>query len=167
MRFRRRLRSQIEDARRGNDFYADMAQKPRLDYSTALKPKRERAPTVRDVNAPPLERDVLKAVWKLLSHHPKVAWCTRINSGSLMADFGTSGIHPMRLNYKRGISDLIGQLRDGRFLAVECKREGASLMDHQRDFLNEVRKHHGVAFVARCLEDVERNIDAPLNWPLP
>ncbi len=157
-RFRRTMRSQIEEAKAGNDFYADLAGKPRLDYSGTLKPKRERALTVRDATAPPLERDVLKAVWKLLSQHPKVAWCTRINSGSLMADFGTGGIHPMRLNYKRGISDLIGQMKDGRFLAVECKREGASLMDHQRDFLNEVRKHHGVAFVARSVEDAERGL---------
>lgn len=109
--------------------------------------KRVRKPI--DPNAPPLERDVLKAVWKYLAHHPKVAWITRINSGHLVLD-GTRHVH---LNYKRGMSDLIGQMRDGRFIAVECKREGEELMDHQRDFLNEVLKNNGVAFVARSVDD--------------
>src|SRR5260221_11878799 len=109
----------------------------------------------RDADAPPLERDVLKAIWKYLSHYPKVAWCTRINSGTVMADFGADGVHPLRMNYKRGISDLIGQMRDGRFLACEVKREGANLMDHQREFLNEGIRNHGVAFVARNVGDAE------------
>ena len=154
-KFRRGLRQQLQDAKAGNDYYAALSGKPPLDYSAHLKPKRERAPTVRTSLEPPLERDVLKAVWKYLAAHHKVAWVTRINSGSLMADFGTSGVHPMRLNYKRGISDLIGQMRGGRFLACEVKREGANLMDHQRDFLNEVLRNGGVAFVARSIEDAK------------
>src|SRR5258706_9334426 len=74
----------------------------------------------------------------------------------MLADFGKDGVHPLRMNYKRGISDLIGQMRDGRFLACEVKREGAQLMDHQRDFLNEVRANGGVAFVARSVDDAEK-----------
>ncbi len=134
-------------------------------FQAQIKPKR--AASVPDPNAPPLERDVLKAVWKYLAHHPRVAWVTRINSGTVMADFGADGVHPLRMNYKRGISDLIGMMKTGAFLAVEVKRQGASLMPHQRDFLNEVRRNNGVAFVARAVEDVEQNIDAPLCWPLP
>ena len=103
--------------------------------------------------APPLERDVLKAVWHYLSAHPKVAWVTRINSGGTYFDNTHGGQQFMRFNYKKGISDLIGQMKDGRFLAVECKREGANLEDHQREFLNEVRAANGVAFVARNVDD--------------
>lgn len=119
--------------------------------------KRERKPA--DPNAPPLERDVLKAVWKYLAHHPRVAWVTRINSGHLVLD-GTRHVH---MNYKRGMSDLIGQMKDGRFIAVECKREGENLMDHQRDFLNEVLKNNGVAFVARSVDDAIAGI-RPSNF---
>src|SRR5258708_21064013 len=129
---------------------------PQVMYAPE-KPKRIKR--ARDADGPPLERDVLKAVWKLLAHHPKVAWITRINSGTLMADFVTDGVHPLRMNYKRGISDLIGQMKDGRFLACEVKREGAQLMDHQRNFLNEVRQHGGVAFVARNVQDVEEALN--------
>ena len=116
-----------------------------------VKPKRERQAVAP--NAAPLEREVLKAVWKYLAHHPKVQWITRMNSGTAMADFGASGTHPLRFNYKRGMSDLLGQLKDGRIICVEVKREGVALQDHQRDFLNEVRAANGCAFVARSVED--------------
>ncbi len=122
------------------------------------KPKRTKRERAAD--APPLERDVLKAVWHYLAHHPRVAWVTRLNSGTVMADFGKDGVHPLRMNYKRGISDLIGQLKTGQFLACEVKREGAALMDHQREFLNEVLRNGGVAFVARCIEDAEKALAA-------
>jgi hypothetical protein len=153
----RTFRTRAQEGRAGNEMVHALwgdGKPPQIVY--ADKPKRERhAP---DPNAPPLERDVLKAVWKLLAHHPKVAWITRVNSGTVMADFGADGFHPLRMNYKRGISDLIGQMRDGRFLACEVKREGAALMDHQREFLNEVLRNGGVAFVARCVEDVEETL---------
>ena len=153
--FPKSRRDQLAEARAGNAFvdamYGD-GKPPQIVYPPE-KPKRVRhAP---DPNAPPLERDVLKAVWKYLAHHPRVAWVTRLNSGTVMADFGVDGMHPLRMNYKRGISDLIGQMCDGRFLACEVKREGANLMDHQREFLNEVIRHGGVAFVARNIHDAE------------
>lgn len=123
-----------------------------------MPPKRERKPVNK--NAPPLERDVLKAVLKYLSHHQKVAWCTRINAGGTSFSDGHGGQHFVRFNYKRGISDIIGQMKDGRFLACEIKREGESLMDHQRDFLNEVLKNNGVAFVARSVHDAIAGISS-------
>ena len=73
---------------------------PQVAYAPE-KPKRVKHEP--DPNAPPLERDVLKAVWKLLAHHPRVAWVTRIQSGAAMMDFGKDGIHPMHFNRKRGI----------------------------------------------------------------
>jgi len=156
-----RFRDQKATARAANEWTHLMfaPDKPPQIVYPPEKPKRVRhAP---DPNAPPLERDVLKAVWKYLAHHPRVAWVTRLNSGTVMADFGKDGVHPLRMNYKRGISDLVGQLKTGQFLACECKREGAALMDHQREFLNEVLRNHGVAFVARCVEDAEKALAAP------
>ena len=131
-------------------YYAALSGKPPM-LTVAVKPKRERQAVAP--NAAPLEREVLKAVWKYLAHHPKVQWITRMNSGTAMADFGASGTHPLRFNYKRGMSDLLGQLKDGRIICVEVKREGVALQDHQRDFLNEVRAANGCAFVARSVED--------------
>src|ERR1700704_689608 len=98
-RFTKRFRDQFEEAKRGNAHYHALygdGRPPQIVYAPE-KPKRERhAP---DPNAPPLERDVLKAVWKFLAHHPRVAWVTRLNSGTVMADFGKDGVHPLRMNY--------------------------------------------------------------------
>ena len=131
-------------------YYAALSGKPPM-LTVAVKPKRERGATAP--NAAPLEREVLRAVWKYLAHHPKVQWITRMNSGTAMADFGKQCMVPLRFNYKRGMSDLLGQLKDGRIICVECKREGVALQDHQRDFLNEVRAANGCAFVARSVDD--------------
>lgn len=147
-RFARSFRDQLRAANAADRHYAAMFGKEPA-FQNAVKPKRERAPSVPDVNAPPMERDVLKAVWKFLAHHPKVAWCCRVNSGMLQLDEDRF----IRFNTKRGMSDIIGQMRDGRFLAVEVKREGAVLLEHQEDFLNEVRANGGIAFVARSIDD--------------
>jgi uncharacterized membrane protein len=59
-----------------------------------------------------------------------------------------------------GLSDLIGQLKDGRFLAVECKREvGGRVSDVQQAFLDLVANNGGVSGVARSIEDAQRIID--------
>lgn len=135
--------------------YGLIYDKPPMIQEAVSAPRQRHAPAK---DAPPLERDVLKAVWHYLARHPKVQWITRMNSGTAMADFGAGGVHPLRFQYKRGMSDLLGQLKDGRIICVECKREGVGLQDHQRDFLNEVRHANGVAFVARNIEDCEREM---------
>lgn len=54
-----------------------------------------------------------------------------------------------------GISDLIGII-DGRFVAIEVKmpdaKRGLTLL--QKDFIDKVISCGGVAFCARCIEDV-------------
>lgn len=141
-------RSKLLEAKAGNDMYADVAGLTRLDYGDRIKPARS-AP-VRNPDRIS-EADVLAAVWKYISHHPKVSWCTRINSGAANGD----GRY-VKFNYKRGMSDLIGQMRDGRILCCEVKAPTGELLDHQREFLNEVLRHNGVAFVARSIEDAEK-----------
>lgn len=59
---------------------------------------------------------------------------------------------------KPGSSDILGIMPDGRFLAIECKAERGRLSVMQRDFLEDIRSRGGVAFVARGVEDVEKNL---------
>jgi hypothetical protein len=54
----------------------------------------------------------------------------------------------------KGSSDIIGILPGGRFLAVECKSETGRLSPAQRDFLEAVQAHGGLAVVARSHEDL-------------
>jgi len=95
------------------------------------------------------ERDVLATILEWLPYCKAVAWFARMNAGALKVD----GRY-VRLGFT-GCSDIIGQLRDGRFLAIEVKRPGGELSEAQVEFLGKVDRHRGVAFVAHSLEDVQ------------
>jgi hypothetical protein len=144
------------DAKRGNAYVHAMYGEGKPEQVTYPE-ERKRAAPVRDPRRVS-EAEVLKAVWKYLYHHPKVAWLTRMNSGVMTISDNQGNQRWVRFNSQHGISDLIGQLKDGRFLACEVKAPDAQLMDHQREFLNKVRLHKGVAFVARSIDDAEREL---------
>ncbi len=103
--------------------------------------------------AKPLEADSLREVMLALRSHDLVAWVERQNTGA-----ATVGGRFIKFGW-RGCSDLLGQLKDGRLLAVECKRpKGGKLSSDQMHFLEMVRNHGGVAFVATSLHDVLENL---------
>ena len=93
----------------------------------------------------------------------KVAWYARINGGARK----TAGAHG-KVNYlwfytlhtfgktmqHQGISDLVGQLTDGRFFAVEVKKAGEQPTLAQAEFLARVNEFGGVGFVARSVDEV-------------
>lgn len=61
----------------------------------------------------------------------------------------------------KGVSDVLGVLPDGKFLAIEVKRpsisgvqKGGMLSKEQKLFLENVKNNGGLAFVARDLNDV-------------
>jgi hypothetical protein len=57
---------------------------------------------------------------------------------------------------KPGVSDIIGVLPGGRFLAVECKAPGGRLSEYQINFLNDIERMGGLAVTARSVEDLEK-----------
>jgi hypothetical protein len=59
-----------------------------------------------------------------------------------------------------GASDIIGVLRGGRLIAVECKVGKNKPSQMQADFLQRVRERGGVAVVAYTVDDVQDAIDA-------
>jgi hypothetical protein len=58
----------------------------------------------------------------------------------------------------RGVSDVLGVLPGGRFLAIECKGPTGRPSPEQVEFIERVRAAGGVAFVARSLEDVKKGL---------
>lgn len=54
-----------------------------------------------------------------------------------------------------GSSDLIGILKDGRFLAIECKTEKGRATPEQINFINAINKSGGVAGICRSVQDVK------------
>jgi hypothetical protein len=53
-----------------------------------------------------------------------------------------------------GISDILGCMPDGRFIAVECKVGKNALTTDQRVFLETIRDAGGIGIVARSVDDV-------------
>jgi hypothetical protein len=97
---------------------------------------------------PTPESLVVKAVLAALKLHAGVAWAQRMNVVSQRIDQ-----RYVRAGFV-GLSDIIGQMTDGRFLAIECKSSTGRLTDNQAAFLDTVRRHGGVAFMARAVDDV-------------
>lgn len=54
----------------------------------------------------------------------------------------------------RGVSDLIGCTRFGKFIAIEVKRKGESATPEQIGFLRQIESSGGLALVAYSLDDV-------------
>lgn len=96
------------------------------------------------------ESAVLREVLAHLSRHPNVAWHVRMSVARTIAKSGrwVSIGRP-------GMSDIIGQLRDGRFLAIEVKTPRGKLTEQQANFLKLVAANGGAAYVARSVEDLK------------
>ena len=99
------------------------------------------------------EAAALVEVLKALKAHPAVVWCERMNSGAAKV-----GNRFIRFGFK-GCPDVLGQLHDGRLLGVEVKRPTGKLRPEQSVFLERIRAAGGVAFVARDLRDVVRELN--------
>jgi hypothetical protein len=107
------------------------------------------------------EAAALHEVLLALRNHPSVAWAERQNSGAAKV-----GKRFIRFGWP-GCSDVIGQLRDGRFLAVECKSAKGRLSADQQVFLDRIAGAGGVAFVARDCRDVIRELNRPTGQGEP
>lgn len=94
------------------------------------------------------EADVLKAVLATLEMHPRVAWVARMNSGAFQVEgrFIKAGF--------KGCSDILGMLKGGRMLAVECKSSKGKESADQAAFGARVAQDGGMYVVARSVDDV-------------
>lgn len=99
------------------------------------------------------EAAALVEVLKALRAHPAVCWCERMNSGA-----ARMGARFVRFGWP-GCPDVLGQLNDGRLMGVEVKSDKGKLRPEQAVFLDRIRGAGGVAFVARDLRDVLRELD--------
>lgn len=59
-----------------------------------------------------------------------------------------------------GGSDLIGWTSEGKFLAIEVKSKKGILTEQQSNFINEVNRSGGIAFMARSVEEVLSHVGA-------
>ena len=55
----------------------------------------------------------------------------------------------------KGVSDILGVLPNGRFLAIEVKKPGSYPSKEQKKFLKSINENGGLGFVARSFKDVQ------------
>ena len=129
--------------------WRDMTKRERALYANAAssfyaagygkQPRLVDVPPERAPRAKPVLREaaILRDVLSLLYRHPKCAVAYRQNAG-------TFGEHFVRLG-PRGICDIIGMLKDGRYLAIEIKAPGKKPEQHQFTFMQMVNDNGGLA----------------------
>jgi len=101
------------------------------------------------------ESKVQSDTMDLLLVHPRIAWAMVITTGKFKAPGGWVTVgHYMSEHQKRetGMSDIIGQLKDGRMLAIETKIPGETPTPEQYKFLNMVDKNGGLSFWCNSVE---------------
>lgn len=104
------------------------------------------------------EKQIQKTLLDFLNYHPKVGWVERINVGAHVVN-DKNGRRFIRYAFK-GCSDIIGQLKNGKLLAVEVKSKKGKLTCHQSDFLKKVKCYDGVALVVRSVEELENYLNS-------
>ncbi len=100
------------------------------------------------------ESDIQEEIMKVLLLHPRVAWSFVVTTGKVQGRGG----HWITLGFP-GISDILGQLRDGRILAVEVKVPGKTPTEKQWDFIDTVNRFGGVAGWADSVESALNILD--------
>jgi len=101
-----------------------------------------------------VESDIQKAILDYLLMNQ--VYCWRNNTGAYKVDnrfirFG-----------KKGSSDILGILRDGRFLAIEVKQPDKEPTEDQKEFLQAIAENNGIALVAHSLDEVMEDLNGLL-----
>lgn len=105
------------------------------------------------------ESSVLSNVLTALLNHPKVAKVWRQNTGAGQFVYpGGEKSRFLRFGFK-GSPDIHGYLRGGRACYCEVKRLGEELTPEQAAFLENAREAGCIAFVARGVDDVFRELE--------
>lgn len=109
----------------------------------------------------PLERDIQKQIIAYLRLKNVYCWENRSQ--------GT--FDPKRRLFRqnkgkffiKGVSDVLGITTDGTFIAIEVKRPGGKVTPEQMDFIANIARNNGIAFVAYSLKDVQDHLIARLQ----
>jgi hypothetical protein len=149
-RGRRTLREQMLRNQQTEALYAALSGKPARELPIPPEPVK-RGP--RKPSTETSESEILRAIMALLKRHPRVAQVWRQNSGTFQERNRDGTTRYIRANTQRGMSDIMGVLRDGRTLAIECKSRTGRMRPGQEEFLATIRQAGGVAGVCRSVED--------------
>jgi len=93
------------------------------------------------------ESDIQSDVMIALGNHPDVAWVYVTSAGSFRVRGGY-----VTVGFK-GLSDILGQMRDGRLIALEIKKPKEKPKPEQFEFLDLVSKNGAVSGWCTCVSE--------------
>lgn len=99
----------------------------------------------------PKEREILKAILEYLTLKGYLCW--RNNTGG----FKNSKGHFFKFGLV-GSGDILGLSRGGTFFSIEVKVPGKVPTPAQVQFMKDIIKNNGIAFVAYSVDDVEKRL---------
>lgn len=140
-------REALAQSKAALDFHAQAVGVAPHEFHTTMKPlvRRNKTPSDR-----PLERAVLRECLVACRQHANVAFARRRQSGLFRALDSERLIRVGTM----GEPDIDGMLVNGRYFACETKREGEKPTTDQQWRIDRINSFGGLAFVARCAEDV-------------
>ena len=111
----------------------------------------------------PLESQRQAGIVDYLSLESRVKFFVRINGGCMQKKGFFVWLYRLYIGQReqkgKGVSDIIGQLRDGRFFAIEVKRPGEKPTPEQSEFLSLVNDAGGIAGVCCNWMEAKRLIN--------
>lgn len=108
----------------------------------------------------PTEHQVQSAILRYLAVSPRVAWAQRMNTGAVKIPAANGRDRFLRFGFP-GCPDILGQMTDGRLLAIEVKSHTGRPSEAQAAFLAMVATHGGVAVLARSVDDLTPLLEMP------
>ena len=103
-----------------------------------------------------IESDIEKLILNWLNKNGIFAWKCK-TMGTYDAKIG--GYRKPGKFSLNGVSDILGVLPNGQFLAIEVKTKTGRPSIEQKAFIKKVNKQGGKAFVARSIKDVQNGLD--------
>lgn len=96
-----------------------------------------------------IQKTILEALW----YNKIFAWR---NNNTPIYDQKRKVFRAMPIGSIKGVSDILGIMPDGRFLAIEVKKKGTYASKEQKEFLKNINDNGGLGFVARDLDDLKK-----------
>jgi penicillin-binding protein-related factor A (putative recombinase) len=102
------------------------------------------------------EKTIETSILAFLSLHQDKVMCFKVENGGVF-DQKRGAFRFNKSTRTLGIPDILGIFK-GLPLAIEVKSQKGRLSEHQAQFLSKWAKHGGIAFVARSIDDVKREL---------
>tara|TARA_Y100000004_G_scaffold68047_1_gene76318 strand:+ start:18 stop:359 length:342 start_codon:yes stop_codon:yes gene_type:complete len=101
------------------------------------------------------EKDIQNAILDYLTVCPGRFWT---NASTGIYDPVKKCFRRTPRHFVAGVSDILGVLPCGTFVAIEVKTPKGRLSENQKQFLKDIQECNGIAFVARSVDDVRERL---------